>query len=80
MTLIKVNISKVKVIVHTLHNPCPGHYSLLPCWIFCSIVDREPRMCHELDLRSYCQGEDHSAHIPKIRIRAIIKVNVTVHT
>ena len=28
-------------------------------------------MCHNLERRSYFQGKGHSAHIPKIRVRAI---------
>ena len=35
------------------------------------IVVHDPRMCHDLDPRSYLQGEGHCAHIPKIGVRAI---------
>ena len=31
----------------------------------------DQRMCHDLDLRSYFQGQGHSAHIAQIRVRAI---------
>ena len=40
-------------------NPCPGHNSPLPCWIwiiFHTIVVHDPKVCHDLDSRSYIQG------------------------
>ena len=41
-------------------NPCPaGHNSPLPCWIwtiFHTIVVHDPKVCHDLDSRSYLQG------------------------
>ena len=58
---------------HT-QNPCPGHNSSLPCWIwiiFHTIVVHDPRMCHDLDSRSYLQGQGHSALIHKIHVWAI---------
>ena len=55
-------------------NPCPGHNSSLPCWIWIiihTIVFRNPRMYHDLDPRSYLQGQGHSAHITKIYVISI---------
>ena len=52
----------------------PGHNFVLPCpiWIiFHTIVVHDPRMCHDLDPRSYLQGRGHSAHILEIGVRAI---------
>ena len=49
-------------------NPCPGNNSSLPCWIwiiFHTIVVHDPRVCHDLDPRSYLQGQGQSAHIAK---------------
>ena len=60
-------------------NTCPDHYSLLSCWIciiFHTIVVHEPSVCHDLDTRSYLQGQGHNARIPKNFIRA---VNVYCH-
>ena len=57
-----------------LFTSCPGHNFLTPCpiWIiFHTIIVHDPRMCHDLDPRSYLQGQGHSAHIPKIRVRTI---------
>ena len=57
-----------------LFTSCPDHYFLPPCriWIiFHTIIVHDPRMCHDLDTRSYLQGQGHSAHIPKIRVWAI---------
>ena len=51
-----------------------GHNFLLPwlIWIiFHTIIVHDPRLCHDLDSRSYLQGQGHSAHIPKIRVRAV---------
>ena len=31
----------------------------------------DPRVCHKLDPMSYLQGQGHSAHMPKICVRAI---------
>ena len=39
--------------------------------IFHKIVVHDPRVCHDLDLRSYLQGQGHSAHIPEIGVRVI---------
>ena len=53
-------------------NPCPGHNSSLPSWIwiiFHTLIVYDPRI--DLDTRSYLQGQSYSTHIPKIRIRAI---------
>ena len=53
---------------------CPGHNSSLPCWvwiIFHTIVVHDLRMCHDLDPKSYLQGQGNSSHIPEICIRTI---------
>ena len=55
-----------------LFTPCPGHNFLpsYPIWIiFHTIVVHYPRVCHDLDSRSYLQGQGHSAHILKILVR-----------
>ena len=49
-------------------NPCPGLNSSLPCWIwiiFHTVVVHDPRVCYDLEPRSYLQGQGHSAHIPQ---------------
>ena len=51
-----------------------GHNSLLSCWIwiiFHTIIIHDPRACHDLDSRSYVQGQGHSAHIAKFIVGAI---------
>ena len=58
----------------SVHTSCPGRNFLIPCpiWIiFHKNIVHDLRMCHDLDPRSYLQGQGHSAHIPKIRVRAI---------
>ena len=53
---------------------CPGHNfsPTCPTWItFHTIVVHNLRVCHDLDPRSYLQGQGHSVLIPKIRVRAI---------
>ena len=67
MTLTQDHISKVKVTVHTYQKSVPGNNSSLQCWIwiFHTIVVDDPRVCHDLDPRSYLQGQGHSAHISK---------------
>ena len=48
---------------------CPGHNSVpsRPIWIiFHTIVFHNLRVCHDLDPRSYLQGQGHSTHMPKI--------------
>ena len=58
---------------HT-QNSRPGHNSSLPSWIwiiFHTIVVHDPRVCHDLEPRSYLKGQGHSAHIPKICAWAI---------
>ena len=58
----------IKIRVWAIYN------SSLPSWIwiiFHTILVHESRVCHDLDPRSYLQGQGHSAHIPKIRFRAI---------
>ena len=43
-----------------LFTSCPGHNFLTPCpiWIiFHTIIFHDPRMCHDLDPRSYLQGQ-----------------------
>ena len=55
-------------------NPCPGHNSLLPSWVWImvySIVVHGSRVCQSLGSKSYIQVQGHSAHIPKICVRAI---------
>ena len=50
---------------HT-QNLCPGHNSSLPgwvWWIFHTIVVHGQRVFHDLDARSYLNGQGHSAHI-----------------
>ena len=66
------------------HNPRPGHNSLLSCriWIiFHKIVVLElvhdPKMCHELDRRSYVQGQGHNAYIWQISVWAITSYSLT---
>ena len=57
-------------------NPCPGQNCLLEGWIliiFHTIVVYDRRVCHDLDPRSYIQGQGHIAHI------AIILVRVKTH-
>ena len=57
-----------------IKNLCSGHNSSLPSWIlilFQAIIIQDPRVCHDLDPRSYLQGQGHSAHIPQIRVQAI---------
>ena len=54
-----------------LFTSCP-ELLLTPCpiWIiFHTIIVHDPRMCHDLNPRSFRQG--HSALIPKFRVRAI---------
>ena len=58
---------------HT-QNQCPGHYSSLQrsIWIiFYTFIVRDPKICHDLDLRSHRQGHSARIHIPKIRVGAI---------
>ena len=53
---------------------CLGHDFVPPCriWIiFHTIVVHDPRVCHDLDPRTYLQGEDDSAHILKICVWAV---------
>ena len=74
MTLTQGYTSKVKVAVHTYQNPCLVHNSSLPSliWIiFHTTVVHDSRVCHDLDPKSYLWGQGHSAHIPKICVRAI---------
>ena len=57
-----------------LFTSCPGNNFVLPCpiWIwFHTIVANDLRVCHDLDPRSYLQGQGHSAHILEIRVQAI---------
>ena len=64
MTLTQGHISEVKVTVYIY-------------WIiFHTIVVHDPRVCHDLDPRSYLRGQGHTAaiiseHILEIRVRAI---------
>ena len=56
---------------HT-ENPCPGYNYSVSSWIwiiFHTIVAHDPCVCHDLDPRSYLQGQGHSAHILEIRVR-----------
>ena len=34
-------------------------------------VEENLRVCHDLDPRSYLQGQDHSAHISKILVQVV---------
>ena len=56
MTSTKGHIAKFKVTVHTYQNPCPGHNSSQPYWIwiiFHTTVIHGQRVCHHLDLGSF---------------------------
>ena len=58
---------------HT-QNLCPGKKSSVPCWswiLFHTIVVHDPKVCHDFKLRSYLQGQGHSAHIPQVCVQAI---------
>ena len=59
------------------NHACPGHYPLLSAWIgmILHTLVHDPRMCHDLDPRSYFQGQGHRAHIAQIRVRAITPYN-----
>ena len=64
-----------------IQNLCPGYNSSLPCWIsiiFHTILVHDSRVCHDLDLRSYIQGQGHSAHTPEIHIWAVHDTGVVV--
>ena len=55
-------------------NPSPSHNSLLLCFIwkiFHTIVINSPRVCHDIEPRSYLLGQIHSAHIVTLRVLAI---------
>ena len=61
---------------HCTHtqNPCPGHNVSLPYWIwiiFHTTVVHGPRVCHDLELRSFLQGQSHSSHLNKILVKSI---------
>ena len=74
MALTQAHIFNVKSQCTHIQNPCPDLNSSLPCWIWIisyTIVLHDLRVCHDLDRRSYLQGQGHSAHIPKICVRAI---------
>ena len=62
MTLTQGHISKVNFTVHTYQKFGPGHNSSLPCWIsiFHTIVVHDPTVFHDLDPRSYLQGQMHT--------------------
>ena len=52
----------------------PGSNSSFPCWIcilFDTIVIVDPRVWHDLDLRSYLQCQGYNAHITAIHVRPI---------
>ena len=72
-----------------LFTSCPSNNFLLPCpiWkIFYTLVVHDPKVCHELDLRSYLQGQGHIAHISTICVRVVatlivkITLNVKIFT
>ena len=74
MILSKGHTSRSRSQCTHAQNPCPAHNSLLPCWIwiiFNSIVVHDQRVCRDIHLMSYLQGQSHSALIPKICVRAI---------
>ena len=55
-------------------NPCPDLNSSLHNWIwmiFLTLIFHDPRVCHDLEPRSYLQVQGHNAHIPKNHVRAI---------
>ena len=56
-----------------LFTSCPGHnfVTTFPIWIFPTIVVHDPRVGHDLDPRSYLQGQGNNAHIHKIRVQTI---------
>ena len=65
MTLTKVISPMSRLQCKHTGNPCPGHNSSLPNWIwiiFHTIVVHAPRVCHVLDPMSYLQGQSHSTH------------------
>ena len=66
-------ISKDKVTVHTYWKCLSGPYSSLPFWIWIihTIVVHDPRVCHDLESRSYLQGLSHSLYFTKILVRPI---------
>ena len=50
--------------IHT-QNPCPGHNSSLPSWIwiiFHTIVAHDSMVCQDFDPRSYLQCQGQNAH------------------
>ena len=52
--------------------PCPDHNSSLPSWIwkiFHTIIVNAQWVCHDLEPRSYLQGQGHIAHIQKICVQ-----------
>ena len=55
------------------HSHCPGYNSCCIWIIFHTIVVHDPRMCHDLETRSYMyiQGQGQTAHITIILVRAI---------
>ena len=74
MTLSQCCISKCQGHSSHIAKTCPGHNFLLLSWIwiiFHTIVVLNPMRCHDLDTRSYLQGQFHSAHNAKILFRAI---------
>ena len=51
----------------------PDHNSSFRSWIsilFCTILSINSRVCHDLDLRLYLQGQGQSAYLPKIHVQA----------
>ena len=74
MTPIDIQVSRSKVSVegqaYSLYVG-EGGISVLQTAIFHTIVVHDPRVCHDLDQKSYLQGKGHGAHIPKIRVRVI---------
>ena len=74
MTLTQGHTSNLRLQCTHTQNQCPGYNSSLPCWIWIishTIVVHDPRICHDLDPRSYFQGQ--GANIPKIGVRTIAR-------
>ena len=47
-----------------------GPFLLIPLQdVFHTIVVHDQRMCHDLDSRSYLQGQNHSKHVPQTNVR-----------
>ena len=74
MTLAQGHISKIKVTGNTYPESVSGpktHCHVGSGWKFHTVVVHDTRVwvCHDLNPRSYLQGQGYSEHIPKICIR-----------